>query len=53
MTLSTLTSAAVAGLRVVTDEPSLDGTHEATREAERRAAVAWDSAMFRKRMTGT
>jgi len=34
-------------------EPSLDGTHEATREAARRAAVACDSAMFRKRMTGT
>jgi hypothetical protein len=53
MTLSALASAAFAGVRVERGELSLDGTHEATREAARRAVVVWDSAMFRKRMIGT
>jgi hypothetical protein len=53
MTRSTLTSAAVAGLRPWTAAMSPVGSQEATSEAARSVAAAFDSANFRKRKTGT
>jgi len=51
-TRSTLTSAAVAGLRPARAASPV-GSQEATSEAAMSAAAACDSAMFRKRKTGT